>query len=469
LPYWGIGCKIDEKINVKPPLKISRYVFKKTAQTLHTGSSDSLAGSVKQLISFMESKGYAFAGPTVIFWPENEFNIKPENRHFEVIIPIQNNINDLIIQILLFLGVFLCLFIAFFLLSNKKSWSLPNMIFAVMLIAYALGRTEWLLYYQKSLTYSSILHFKYYGDVFYILSWPLMLFYIQALTIKAFKFRPVHLLHLIPCLFFLIEVVFRFTVFDLETKEMLIRNSSISRIIPKTESKIIEILIELQRYLILVLMLVAQKKYKRELKNSFSSIKQIRLTWLSIIIYSKIIIQIITFIKHNTMFITGTYDIMFVHSILISDLVFFLILLYKGMQRYEIFSTVEKNNRKQNWTLPQHLFEHYETKLGSYMETEKPYLNPALTLEELAEQLSISPRYLSMVINKTYNQNFFNFINSFRIKEAQKLLTEDGNKKNILNVLYDAGFNSKSVFNGYFRKQTGLTPTEYRKNMLSSN
>jgi AraC-like DNA-binding protein len=97
------------------------------------------------------------------------------------------------------------------------------------------------------------------------------------------------------------------------------------------------------------------------------------------------------------------------------------------------------------------------------MQSEKPYLEPELSLDELALQLSIKPRVLSQAINDILQQNFFDFINRYRIEEARRLLTNPADKKiTVLEVLYKVGFNSKSSFNTLFKKYTGLTPTEFR-------
>jgi len=98
------------------------------------------------------------------------------------------------------------------------------------------------------------------------------------------------------------------------------------------------------------------------------------------------------------------------------------------------------------------------------METQKPYLDPTLCLNNLAEKLAIPTHHLSQVLNICLNQNFFDFINSYRIKESRRLLSEqDPRKKTIIEILYQTGFNSKSVFNVAFKKYTGMTPSQFRK------
>ena len=98
------------------------------------------------------------------------------------------------------------------------------------------------------------------------------------------------------------------------------------------------------------------------------------------------------------------------------------------------------------------------------MVKQKPYLNPDLNLDNLAETLSIPTRNLSQIINVAFNQNFFDFISDYRIHEARRVLSDPAYKKQtILDILYEVGFNSKSSFNQLFKKKTGMTPSEFRK------
>ena len=98
------------------------------------------------------------------------------------------------------------------------------------------------------------------------------------------------------------------------------------------------------------------------------------------------------------------------------------------------------------------------------MEEEEPYLDSSLSMHELAGQLNMKVKDLSLLINHTLNQHFFDFINHYRISRAMELLRDPKNKQlTVLEVLYEVGFNSKSSFNTLFKKQTGLTPTQFRK------
>jgi AraC-like DNA-binding protein len=96
------------------------------------------------------------------------------------------------------------------------------------------------------------------------------------------------------------------------------------------------------------------------------------------------------------------------------------------------------------------------------IEQERMYLNNKLTIEDVAKKLNTNRTYLSQIINEKTNTNFNNFINKYRIQEAQICLLNDEIKSyNIEGIAQSVGFSSKSTFNGAFKKYTGLTPSEY--------
>ena len=98
------------------------------------------------------------------------------------------------------------------------------------------------------------------------------------------------------------------------------------------------------------------------------------------------------------------------------------------------------------------------------MQIDQPFLDPSITVKQLADRLAISDRILSQTINEYRKQNFYDFINNYRINFAKDLLNNPIDEKmTVLEVLYAAGFNSKSAFNVAFKKETGLTPSQFRR------
>jgi len=144
------------------------------------------------------------------------------------------------------------------------------------------------------------------------------------------------------------------------------------------------------------------------------------------------------------------------------------VLLLKALRDSELFAVLEEGKRDAP-VGPADEWKEVLVRLRVHMETRRPWLEPDLTLEELASQLALRPKVLSQAINEGLGQNFFEFINTYRIGEAKRLLTNPADKKiTVLEVLYQVGFNSKSSFNTVFKKQTGMTPSEFKKKMGES-
>jgi AraC-like DNA-binding protein len=98
------------------------------------------------------------------------------------------------------------------------------------------------------------------------------------------------------------------------------------------------------------------------------------------------------------------------------------------------------------------------------MENKKPFLDPELSLFKLASELDISSHILSYIINKGFNENFYQFINRYRIEEAKKMIQNPNMKHlSLMGIAFEVGFNSKTVFNTTFKKMTNQTPSEFKK------
>ncbi|HOP29788.1 MAG TPA: helix-turn-helix domain-containing protein [Spirochaetota bacterium] len=100
--------------------------------------------------------------------------------------------------------------------------------------------------------------------------------------------------------------------------------------------------------------------------------------------------------------------------------------------------------------------------LDSVMKSERLYLNEEITLKDVAAILDITHHQLSQLLNERLNMNFNTFVNTYRVEFAKELLVEK-TEWTVLNIAYEAGFNSKSTFYDAFTKIAGVTPLEFRK------
>jgi AraC-like DNA-binding protein len=134
-----------------------------------------------------------------------------------------------------------------------------------------------------------------------------------------------------------------------------------------------------------------------------------------------------------------------------------------NIQVVQVPSTEIPVKRYEKSSLDAALMDDYEKQLYKYIEKSKAYLNPELSLEELAQQVKIPKHHLTQVLNERINKSFYVFVNEYRIQEAVKRLNDIKRDINILSLAFECGFNSKSSFNNYFKKVTGYTPSAYRK------
>ncbi|TNE48610.1 MAG: helix-turn-helix domain-containing protein [Bacteroidetes bacterium] len=111
--------------------------------------------------------------------------------------------------------------------------------------------------------------------------------------------------------------------------------------------------------------------------------------------------------------------------------------------------------------------EQYKKALTTLMATQKPYLNPDLSLRDLALLLDMPANQLSQLLNEGFEKNFAEYINTYRLEAFKKMVADPGSRHlTLLAMAYECGFNSKTVFNTFFKKQTGKTPRAYWKEVV---
>ncbi len=99
-------------------------------------------------------------------------------------------------------------------------------------------------------------------------------------------------------------------------------------------------------------------------------------------------------------------------------------------------------------------------KLIDFMNSQKPYLDPKLTLGGLSDMMKLSPNHLSQIINQYEKMNFRDFVNKYRVIEFE-MRAKQNSGYSIIALAFDAGFNSKSSFNISYKKFRDITPSEY--------
>ncbi len=102
-------------------------------------------------------------------------------------------------------------------------------------------------------------------------------------------------------------------------------------------------------------------------------------------------------------------------------------------------------------------------KLNALMQSELAFLEPELSLSELAKRIGISQHSLSQTLNVHFRQSFFEYINALRVQEVQRCFADPAYaNQSILEIALASGFSSKATFNATFKRLTGLTPSASR-------
>jgi AraC-like DNA-binding protein len=208
--------------------------------------------------------------------------------------------------------------------------------------------------------------------------------------------------------------------------------------------------------------------------NNFSSTENIDLSWIRklVLVFGIVWTALIavTVIHH----VFHLFSMAFCTDGLFLSLSVFVILIgYFGLKQKiiygnEVITVTIAPDHKQNRYAGSRIDNSEEEKLADqlkeHFDTAKPYLDPDLTLAQLADQIGISSHLLSQVINKRFNLNFFDFVNQYRVEEFKRRIVNPAYENfSLLGIAFDCGFNSKSAFNRIFKKVTNLTPSQYKQ------
>jgi len=145
---------------------------------------------------------------------------------------------------------------------------------------------------------------------------------------------------------------------------------------------------------------------------------------------------------------------------------FYLCISIMGLRQQDIYTRVEIDLNKiesQSVTsiisvdLRNRLIQELELMLQNYA-----YRNPELRINDVTQTLRTNRTYLSAIIRENFNDNFIGLVNRYRIEEAKELLSSN-NSLSILEISEQVGFKSITSFNLFFKKETGLNPTQFRK------
>ncbi len=368
-------------------------------------------------------------------------------------------------SILLF-GVFEGLII-FLLILLKRKKTVSDYLLSSFFLVYSIGTfLSYLEIYNRTHGFPYPLFF-FVSTPLLLLHWPILWLYVKSLTDQYFRFKPVYLLNLLPFVLCIVLFTFEYYTRPLDEKIVIFQSESFKQ---QWDYPVVIITMTLSSLVYLSWAAVLVRRYNSKIKVYFSETSKYDLYWLRVLMIASAVIYTVIYLAFAIDLIVPLAPFSSMHQAsFLLGAVYIIVLGFFGHRQGNLFS--EKtigivlqepgpiSEIKYSVTVKENDF---ILSLLKYMNENKPFLIPEITLSTLASELEVTPEYLSGIINNKLGKNFFDFINHYRIEEFKtRSLAAENKKFTLLSIAYDCGFNSKATFNRVFKNVTGITPGEY--------
>ncbi|WP_108807493.1 helix-turn-helix domain-containing protein [Aquimarina spinulae] len=376
--------------------------------------------------------------------------------------------NYAILSIISLMIVFISSLFAIFLLTVKTKNKTSNRLIAAFLILVAIDISSF--FYHRFIDMPLTLEMI--RMDLPLFSSPVLYLFVLSVIYVDFKLKPKHLLHGLP---FVMSTIVFLPRFYLASPEA--RYSFLNNYIDTPESLFSLIIGHIQVITYIIAIFVILKRSKRVMLENYSNATTAKHKWLFQLNVISAIIFVVTTSKTIFKYFNDDFQTINIARIIVVFLVLCFIcwLILKALYDPGIFRGIDskllpvgnmitKNETVINLPDDKGIQDQIQ-QLKAHMVDKKPYLNPTLTIQNLADDLQLPVREVSILINHHLDQHFFDFVNEYRIQHAMNILKNPTKKQvTVLEILYEVGFNSKSSFNTSFKKYAGVTPTQYRKN-----
>ncbi|MDJ1470823.1 helix-turn-helix domain-containing protein [Xanthocytophaga flava] len=365
-------------------------------------------------------------------------------------------INFTILVVTVLVGMVHGLITTVFLFSSSNNRR-ANRILGLLVLGFSLQLIDYFL--NKSGLY--IQHSEYYFlPIYFSLSFgPLIYLYVKTLTVPGTSFRFSVLWHFVPGL---LQFVF-YTAISVRTgsyKTYFWFN------IHQPVTQKIELyasFVSIGWYLLLSLHLL--QTYRKRMDTYFSNTRNLTLKWLTNLLLGWLVLYSAWLLEHLCM--TTPVGLL---EVLMPVCIYWMG--WMGYQQKDIIvpplddPTEAADTEKVSHDIAPSLV----MRIQQAVEGKKLYLNPSLTLADLATEVNLPPRQVSFIINAHFGKSFNSFVNEYRVEVFKsKLISNTENRFTMLGLALDSGFNSQASFYRIFREITGLTPKEYLKKLSESS
>lgn len=364
------------------------------------------------------------------------------------------NMHDIVLIMAIALSFALALFQPIFPVKNSISRILLGIFFISLTISNVSVMLIWNDYIEHAALTNLLIPFLYVTAL--LIKGPLLNLYVRSITEDGFKIEKYNVIHIIPVVA-IIGILIAYDI-DLNAMRYTTKFMSAHRVFA---IETVWYSIKIIPLLYFISAMVVVYRYRLRLKEHYSTINESAIKWLYYLTLAfvltdawSLLISVITYWFRYPLGITDNYL-----SFLIVVALF-----YYSIIHSQKLTTTKSDPEVTNIDKP---LDSIIKKIVDGIEQQKLHLNQNLNIEQFSKKIGVPYRVVSYAINKAFDTNFFEFINSHRIEEAKRLLADKKFEHlSIMEVLLESGFNSKSSFQRFFKRLTGISPTEFRKNAL---
>ncbi len=229
----------------------------------------------------------------------------------------------------------------------------------------------------------------------------------------------------------------------------------------------------------LVLAIKVTSRFEAVLQQTRATGHHLRLRWLRHLIQGLLAIGCLDLAHSIALASAQSWSPYFYSGLTLALLILVNYMIFMGLQQPHLFAGISAKEAAQAATPQDKPSPHAEQRcdelrqamksIESAFEKENLDRDPGLTLERLSKAVDIAPRKVSEAINSIGGQSFSDYVNARRINAACRMLQQsDHDRKTILEILYEVGFNTKSNFYAAFKRKVGVTPIQFRRSAQKS-
>ncbi|KPK87886.1 MAG: hypothetical protein AMS27_01010 [Bacteroides sp. SM23_62_1] len=382
-------------------------------------------------------------------------------------VKIEPNIN--VFAFLILLGVVQGLILSYFFLNKKNRLNQPNIFIGLLMLVFSLISLDIFLCYTGYMAKA-----PYFDNFSESLSFSIgPLFYIYIISSIKGKLKTIQLLHFLPFIFYTIYLLLYFvqpadykyyayahTYFPDMDHEVI---NPIFNTDPLYLRKYLDEITMLQLSLYYILSFVSIVNSFRMEKVSIFTGRYKNLSWLRNFTISLFLLFLIFIIVTFTLggdigdYLISSFMALIIYGTSVN------VIRSSGFFTEHLNTAFTVSKKYARSSLSEEDKAEILMKLKDCMENERYYKSNIASQSQISKKLLIPVHHISQVINEKLNQSFFEFIATYRIKEAEKLLLNpDYNHLTVEEIAEEVGYISKSAFNKTFKRITGKTPSEYR-------